>query len=220
MATRTRSRSTTGAQASRSSSETGTKRQANGRSHQASAFGLGGQGTTLATAALAGAAIGLAANIGRKFVVQGMAATAGDWADQLAAEHAMVLAIFDKIEATSDTQTTVRTHLLTKVKNALGKHAIEEENVIYPALRDANSAHDADALNAEHGYVKTYLYELENMRKDHPDWIAKIREFRTMLQEHMKMEEDEVFPALKRQMDDAHNAKLTAAMNREGRKLA
>lgn len=220
MATRTRSRSTTGAQRNRSETGGASPSAPKRSSSQRSAFTLNGQGTTLATAALAGAAIGLAANIGRKFVVQGMASTAGDWADQLAAEHAIVLAVFDKIEATSDNQTTIRTHLLTKLKNALGKHALEEENVIYPALREANSTHDADALNAEHGYVKTYLYELENMRKDHPDWIAKIREFRAMLQEHMKMEEDEVFPALKRQMDDAQNAKLTAAMNREGRKLA
>ena len=220
MATRTRSRSTSGTQASRGSETNSTRRQSNGRSHQGSPFGLGGSGTTLATAALAGAAIGLAANIGRKFVVQGIAASSGDWADQLAAEHAMVLAIFDKIEATSDTQTTIRTHLLTKLKNALGKHAIEEENVIYPALRDANSTHDADALNAEHGYVKTYLYELENMRKDSPDWIARVRDFRAMIQEHMKMEEDEVFPGLKRTLSEEQNAKLTAAMNREGRKLA
>ena len=219
MATRTRSRSTTGVQRSRSETG-GASSSAPNRSSRHSAFGLNGQGTTLATAALAGAAIGLAANLGRKFVVQGMAAASGDWSEQLAAEHAAVLAIFEKIEATNDTQTTIRAHLLAKLKNALGKHAIEEENVIYPALREANSTHDADALNAEHGYVKTYLYELENMRKDSPDWIARVRDFRAMIQEHMKMEEDEVFPGLKRILSEEQNAKLTAAMNREGRKLA
>lgn len=186
-----------------------------------SAFGLGaGQTGVLAAAAVAGAAIGLAANYGRKLVVQGLAGAAGDWADALAAEHALVLALFDKIEATGDNQDSARTQLLTKLKNALGKHALEEENVIYPALRRANSVHDADALNAEHGYVKTFLYELENMPKAGPDWLARAREFRAMLEEHMRMEEDEVFPALKQQLGEAQSATLTQAMHREGMKLA
>jgi hemerythrin superfamily protein len=182
--------------------------------------GLAGQTGALAAAAVAGAALGLAANYGRKLVVQGMAGATGNWDDALKSEHEIVLALFDKVEATTDAQGAARGHLLTKIKNALGKHALEEENVIYPALRRANSVHDADALNAEHGYVKTFLYELENMPKSSPDWLAKAREFRAMLAEHMRMEEDEVFPLLKAQLDEKQNAKLTAAVHREGMKLA
>lgn len=190
------------------------------RNKRTTAFDWAG-GTTgaLAAAAVAGAAVGFAANLGRKFVVQGMSAS-DDWAEMLAAEHAVVLAIFDKIEATSDTQTVSRKHLLTKLKNALGKHAIEEENAVYPALRDANSTHDADALNSEHGYVKTYLYELENMPAEGSAWLTKVRELRAMLETHMKMEEDEVFPSLKQALSDEQNAKLAAAVAREGLKLA
>ena len=86
--------------------------------------------------------------------------------------------MFDKIEATGDSEASARSRLLTKLKNALGKHALEEENVIYPALRRANFVHDADALNGEHGQVKTFLYELENMPKTGPAWLARVREFR------------------------------------------
>lgn len=184
------------------------------------ALGLGGQGGALAAAVVAGAAVGFAANLGRKLVVQGMAATAGDWDEALIAEHEAVLALFDKLEATRDGQTGQRLHLLGKIKNALGKHSLEEENVIYPALRQANSAHDADALNGEHGYVKTFLYELENMPADGPAWLGRAREFRAMLEEHIRMEENEVFPALKAALGEGQNAKLAAAMHREGMKLA
>ena len=207
MATRTRSESTR-------SSESG-----NGRGR--SSFGWGsGQTGVLAAAAVAGAAVGLAASYGRKMVVQNMAAASGDWAEALAAEHRAVLALFDKLEATGDEQSWMRAHCLTKIKNALGKHALEEENVIYPALREANEAHDADALNSEHGYIKTYLYELENMPKAGPAWLARAREFRAMLEEHMKMEEEEVFPRFRATLGEEQNAKLSAAMNREGMKLA
>jgi hemerythrin superfamily protein len=176
-----------------------------------------GQAGVLAAAAMAGAAVGLAANYGRKMVAQGMA---GDWADALAAEHKAVLALFDKLEATGDEQSWIRAHILTRIRNALGKHALEEENVIYPALREANVAHDADALNAEHGYIKTYLFELDNMPKAGPAWLQRVRDFRAMLEEHMRMEEDQVFPAFRASLSDEQNAKLGAAMKREGMKLA
>jgi hemerythrin superfamily protein len=214
MATRTRSSS------SRSESRSGSSRSDSGRS-DASAFRWGsGQTGVLAAAAVAGAAVGLAANYGRKLLVQGMGAAAGDWADALTAEHQATLAIFDKIEATGDDQTWIRSHLLMKLKYALDKHAHQEENVIYPALREANNAHDADALNSEHGYIKTYLYELESMPNDSPEWLARVRDFRSMIQEHMRMEEDEVFPKFRNTLSEEQNAKLSAMMNKEGMKMA
>ena len=186
-----------------------------------SAFSWGNGNTgVLLGAAMAGAAVGIAANVGRKLMVQMTGAAAGDWFDALKAEHAATLAIFDKIEATDDSQTMMRSHLLTKLKYALTKHAHEEEAVIYPALRRANSAHDADALNSEHGYVKTYLYELETMAKDSPEWLARVGDFRSMVEEHIRMEEEEVFPAFRETMSEEQNKRLTALMNKEGFKMA
>ena len=167
-------------------------------------------------AAVAGAAVGLAANMGRKLFVQMSSGAGGDWVEALTTEHEMALAIFDKIEATADDQTMMRSHLLTKLKYALTKHALEEENVVYPALRQANLTEEADELNSEHGYVKTYLYELETLAKDSPEWLARVRDFRSMIEEHMKMEENEVFPAFQRSLSDKQNAKLTAMVNKEG----
>lgn len=178
------------------------------------------QAGVLVGAAVAGAAVGFAANMGRKLFVQMTSGISGDWAEALATEHQMTLAIFDKLEATDESNTAMRSHLLAKLKYALTKHALEEENVIYPALRQVNSTHDADALNSEHGYVKTYLYELENMANDSPEWLARLRDFRSMIEEHMRMEEDEVFPALRNALSEEQNAKLTAMMHKEGFKFA
>lgn len=171
-------------------------------------------------AAVAGAAVGLAANMGRKLFVQMTSAVSGDWFEALKTEHAMTLAIFDKIEATDDNQTMMRSHLLTKLKYALSKHAIQEEMVIYPALRQANSAHEADHLGDDHGYVKTYLYELETMANDSPEWLARVRDFRAMLEEHMREEEDDIFPRFRDRMSEDQNAKITSMMNKEGFKFA
>ncbi len=176
--------------------------------------------SALVGAAMAGAAVGLAANIGRKLFVQFTSGASGDWFEALKTEHQMTLAIFDKIEATDDDQNMARTSLLAKLKYALSKHAIEEEMVIYPALRQAAESDEADDLTSDHGYVKTYLYELENMANDDPQWIARVRDFRAMIEEHMREEEEEIFPRLRSKLSEDQNAKLTSAMNKEGFKFA
>ncbi len=145
---------------------------------------------------------------------------AGDWDDALAAEHDMALAIFDKMLATDASQTFKRTMLLKKLGHALDKHAHEEENVVYPALRQADDKYDADLLEGEHGYVKTYLYELDQIGSDAPNWLEKVREFRSMVEKHARMEEDEVFPRLKAGMTDEQNAKITRLVNKDGFMMA
>jgi hemerythrin superfamily protein len=169
-------------------------------------------------AAAAGVAVGVAAMIGRKVAVQAPTALAGDWDMALAAEHAAVSKLFDGLEATTTKNTTRRTMMLAQLKHALAKHALQEENTVYPALRDAGKTEEADSLNKDHGYVKQYLYELDNCPKDSDGFLSILRRFRADLDKHVREEEDELFPALKGQL--SAEAKLTFAMNKEGFKLA
>ena len=214
MATRTQSRSSSG---NRSSSRTSGSGE--GRSQSTSerpAFSWGDNAGPLLGAALAGAAIGFAANYGRKFLMQGLESIAGDWDDILAAEHEVALGIFDKMLATDETQTWKRTMLLMKLTHALDKHAHQEEMVVYPALREANMAVNADQLEGEHGYIKTYLYELKTIGSSAPNWLEKVREFRVLVSKHAHMEEEEVFPAFKQNMTDEQNEKITGLVNADG----
>lgn len=171
-------------------------------------------------AAAAGVAVGVAAMIGRKIAVQAPTMLAGDWDVALAAEHAAVIKLFDAIEATTNDNTSKRTILLMQLKHALAKHALQEENVIYPALRESGQTEAADNLNHDHGYVKQHLYELDNCPKNSDRFLTIARKFRSELEKHVREEEDQLFPGLKAQLDDATNKKLTFAMNKEGFKLA
>ena len=218
MATRTQSRSSSGTRSDeRSSSKSGSENsRTRSRSGERSAFSWGDSAGPLLGAALAGAAIGFAANYGRKFMMQGLEAAAGDWDQILAAEHEMALGIFDKMLATDETQTWKRSMLLMKLTHALDKHAHQEEMVVYPALREANQATDADHLEGEHGYIKTFIYELKNMGSDAPNWLEKVREFRALVAEHAHMEEEQVFPAFKQSMSTEQNAKITSLVNADG----
>jgi hemerythrin superfamily protein len=184
-----------------------------------SAF-FGGNAGALVGAAVAGAAFGLAITKGRKLIMQSPAFVSGTWQEALKTEHRMTLALFDQLEATADDATAARTALVAKIKYALSKHALQEENAVYPALREANDAADADELNSEHGYVKTYLYELTNMAKDAREFLAKVRDFRSLLEDHIREEEERIFPRLYETLTEEQNRKLTLMMNREGLKLA
>ena len=221
MATRAQNRSSSSSRSnnrssSRTSRENSRGQAGNGGSNERSAFSWGDNAGPLLGAALAGAAIGFAANYGRKFLMQGLESAAGDWDDILAAEHEMALGIFDKMLATDETQTWKRSMLLMKLTHALDKHAHQEEMVVYPALREANMAVNADELEGEHGYIKTFIYELKNMGPEAPNWLEKIREFRALVSKHAHMEEEEVFPSFKRNLSDEQNAKVTGLVNADG----
>jgi len=225
MATRSQSRSSNRSSSTRdrstsegrNESRTSESRSNQNRGRQSrSAFSWGENSGPLIGAALAGVAIGFAANFGRKALMQGIEATTGAWDQILATEHEMTLAIFDKMLATDQSQTFKRKMLLMKLTHALDKHAHQEEMVVYPALREANEAVDADHLENEHGYIKTFIYELNEMGPDAPNWLEKVREFRALVHRHAHMEEEEVFPRFKQAMSEEQNARITTLVNRDG----
>jgi len=204
MATRSGNRKT----ASRSRSKSG-RSTGNGNS----AFRWGSTGA-IAGAALGGAALAIAANLGRKFLSQSLNGGSGNWAETLAAEHEAVLAVFDRMLATDETQTVQRKLLLMKLTYALDKHAYAEEHVVYPALREANDTADARALETDHGQVKEFLYRLNHMPADNPDWIGTVSEFRDSVAAHARMEEDQVFPRLRSEITDELDARITREVRR------
>jgi len=224
MATRTQGRTSNRSNSSssrsdrnnRSSSGSSESRSGSTRSQNRSAFSWGDGAGPIIAAALGGAAIGLAANYGRKFLIQGMEAAIGDWDEILATEHDMALAIFDKMLATDASQTFKRRMLLMKLTHALDKHSHQEEMVVYPALREANVQADADHLEGEHGYIKTFIYELNEMGAEASNWLEKVREFRELVSRHAHMEEEEVFPRFKNDLSEEQNAKITSLVNRDG----
>ena len=202
MATRNGNRSSSSRSNQRSSSS------ANSSGRERSAFRWGSTGA-IAGVALGGAAIAIAANLGRKFLSQAFMGGHGNWAESLAQEHDAVLMIFDKMLATDDTQTTQRKMLLMKLGYALDKHSYAEEHVVYPALREANETADAQELETEHGQVKEFLYRLGHMAADDPAWIDTVREFRSAVEAHARMEEDEVFPRLRSGIDQELDDRIT-----------
>ena len=88
--------------------------------------------------------------------------------------------------------------------------------VVYPALREAGIRVEADQLETEHGEVKTFLYQLQQMGPEAPNWLETVREFRALISRHAHMEEEEVFPSFKQGLTEEQDAKITSLVNRDG----
>jgi len=110
--------------------------------------------------------------------------------------------------------------LLTKIAYALTKHAIEEENVIYPALAEAGHAEAAKQLIDDHGQVKTYIYDLRRISSKDPAWIGEARKLSAALHAHVHEEENSLFPTFRQEIGQDENMRLTRMMNWEGFKVA
>lgn len=174
----------------------------------------------MAGALAVGVAAGMAAHHVRKAAVQGVSVAQGDWLDALKTEHRMVQKLFDALLATSDNQAAKRKTLLASIAYALTKHATQEENVIYPALKRMAADGRAPELIDDHAGIKAFIFELKTLPAGDPSWLPKAREFHDLIERHIRAEEDEILPLLMGSLSDKENAELTAMMNWEGYKVA
>lgn len=134
--------------------------------------------------------------------------------DALARDHREMLALLAKMERTD--AALGRTQRLLRLKRRLTAHALAEEDIIYPLLREqANEVEDARHLYGEHAEMKVLLRALEQMPPDAPQWGDKVRELRTLVEGHARHEEEIDFPKLRSMLDEGALAKLSGHVQRE-----
>lgn len=136
--------------------------------------------------------------------------------EALAQDHRNVLALIDSIEQTDSSARLRRSALLFQLKRMLTAHALAEEDIIYPMLRDdAQRQEMASQLYREHAEMKVRLFELEHQAKDDPGWIARLRELRGIIAEHARQEEENAFPRLREALGGDSKARLLGEIRRE-----
>lgn len=194
-----------------------TRSHSRSRSDSSSVSGLVGSAVK---SILVTAGVAAVANIGRKMIVQAPTAMSEDWFEGLAKEHQATLDVIDQMLQTSADHPQKRAMLLMNLKHMLTKHAMQEEHVIYPMLRREEDPETVDSLNSEHGEVKALLYELGEMDKSAPAFTETLEELRQALEEHMREEEEVLFPALRKRLSDEDNRKMSRSMNLAGFALA
>jgi len=172
------------------------------------------------TAGLGFAAGALLANPARKLAMQGAEAfMTRDWVEALTLEHRAVSKIFDMLLETDESEPGKRKAGLLSIDHALTKHSLQEELVIYPALRRIDEE-QAQHLYHDHFEVKSFLSELQfDIEANSPAWIVRLREFKETIDQHIREEENDIFPAFRDRMSEQENMLLTKHMHMQGVKV-
>ena len=136
--------------------------------------------------------------------------TAGNWMDQVKAQHRAVDRLFMAIKATRDDQVPRRTALLKQLADALTAHSVAEETVLYPAIALMNNVPKSDELYMEQSHAKVMLNELDNMPKRGPEFLTRITALEAAIKEHVADEEGVAYPRLMQTASPAQNAKMSA----------
>ena len=140
-------------------------------------------------------------------------------------DHEKVSGIFEKLEPTTERGVKTREELFTQLKTELEIHAQIEEQIFYPAIKEAEETHDI-TLEAfeEHAVVKQLLSELEELSKDDETWGAKLKVLQENVEHHVEEEEGEMFKnarkVLSREQIEALGARMEAAKREQKKAMA
>ncbi|TME44820.1 MAG: hemerythrin domain-containing protein [Chloroflexi bacterium] len=109
-------------------------------------------------------------------------------------DHRQVEKLFKEIEKGDGN----REKLFKELKDELDVHAQIEEQLFYPAVRDAKQTHEIVLESfEEHKQVKMVLMDLEKADKNTEHWLAGLKVLMEDVQHHVGEEENELFPKVK-----------------------
>jgi hemerythrin superfamily protein len=120
----------------------------------------------------------------------------------LMAEHREVKAMFQRYHklAEAGARGDERMLLASQICVALTIHAQIEEEIVYPAAREVLT-HDEDIVDeayVEHAGAKTLIAQIKTMTSDQPLYDAKLKVLGEYIDHHVREEENELFPRLRK----------------------
>lgn len=117
-------------------------------------------------------------------------------------DHKTVEGLFKKFEKTGEKAYAAQRELAEKIVKELSVHAAIEEQVFYPAIREAVPDTEDMVLESleEHHIVKWVAAELDNMEPDEERFRAKMTVLIENVRHHVEEEEAELFPQVRQAM--------------------
>ena len=145
------------------------------------------------------------------------AAASVDAIDLLTQDHANVKALFEQYEGLSDRSRANKKKVATQICLELTKHATAEEEIFYPAVREATDEEDlVDEAVVEHASAKELIAQILSMEPGEDLYDAKVKVLSEQIEHHVSEEEGEMFPkARKAKLDLAALGDAIAARKAE-----
>jgi hemerythrin-like domain-containing protein len=120
----------------------------------------------------------------------------------LKSDHTEVSKMFDQYEELKDgARDSEKDELASQICDALSVHAQIEEEIFYPAARQALDEEEGkdliDEATVEHQTLKDIIGRLESAPPSDPLYDAGVKVLSEYVKHHVKEEENELFPKLK-----------------------
>jgi len=143
-----------------------------------------------------------------------------DAIELLTEDHEKVSEIFEKLEPTTEKAVKKREELFNKLYTELDIHAQIEEQIFYPALKEADKTREI-ALESyeEHKIIKRILQEMESLAKDDELWKAKLTVLKETVEHHVEEEEGEMFKSARKVLSEEELEDLGARMEAQKKQL-
>ena len=122
--------------------------------------------------------------------------TARDALALLRADHQTVQGLFDKFEKARGDR---KGSLAEEICNELTVHAQIEEEIFYPAVRNAIREEDLiDEATVEHQSAKDLIAQIESSKPGEELFDAKVKVLGEYIKHHVKEEQNELFPQVRK----------------------
>lgn len=129
----------------------------------------------------------------------------GDALEMLEQDHREVETFFEQYEKLDDDSEKLK--LASKICVALTVHTRLEEELIYPLGRKEIEETDLiDEAEVEHASAKQLIAEIARMSPGDDLYDAKVKVLGEYVKHHVKEEENELFPTMKKEADVDFNA--------------
>jgi hemerythrin superfamily protein len=125
--------------------------------------------------------------------------TTNDALSLLIKDHKDVKEMFEQFDGLSDGSKATKKKVADQICQALTVHTQLEEKIFYPAVREAISDEDliAEAL-VEHASAKKLIEQIQDMEADDDLYDAKVKVLSEQVEHHVREEEDEMFPKVRK----------------------
>ncbi|WP_342654628.1 hemerythrin domain-containing protein [Pseudomonas sp. F3-2] len=136
--------------------------------------------------------------------------------DLLTADHERVKSILSQLSESTERGVKKRTDLLNKLEMEITIHTKLEEELLYPAFKEAG-AKEQDIMyyeaKEEHRTVDSLvLPDLKQTDPSTPEFSGRIKVVKELLEHHIEEEESEMFPQAKKLLGKAKLEELGAQM--------
>jgi len=146
------------------------------------------------------------------------AASSEDAIALLTADHKAVKAMFQTFEKLKELEDREdeKVELVKRICAELKIHTTIEEEIFYPAVREAIDDDDLmDEADVEHASAKELIAELEDASPGDDHYDAKVTVLGEMIEHHVEEEEGEMFPKARKAIDVEEVGAALAARKKE-----